>query len=405
MTSLTDPQEEALSFAYDPEGNLTEAELPSGVTTTNSYDDAGRLSATTTTKGEAVLQSFEYGYDPAGNRISQVDRLSQETTFSYDALGRLTEFDPPDLLGELLPEPPIKYAYDDAGNRTSAGETTYSYNALNQLTESSDGTTYSYDGAGRLVEKGALLTTTYEWNALDELVGVDTGLQEVTYTYDALGRRAARSAPSGTQGAHYGDLTDVPILDTDSEGKATTSYVQGPQGLIEQRSGEATSFPLPDAHGDVTALLDAEGGVASRHSYDPWGVQLSGPSLEMGYLGAQQRRTDPATGLIQMGIRPYSPALASFIAEDPVLGHFGIGTSIDRYAYVWDNPLNLYDLDGRTASGLGATGLLGDAWDATGGKAWDATAGARTAAGVAGDGNGGWLNESPGFISDRIQDF
>lgn len=249
------------------------------------------------------------------------------------------------------------------------------------------------------------MTTTYEWNALDELVGVDTGLQEVTYTYDALGRRAARSAPSGTQGAHYGDLTDVPILDTDSEGKATTSYVQGPQGLIEQRSGEATSFPLPDAHGDVTALLDAEGGVASRHSYDPWGVQLSGPSLEMGYLGAQQRRTDPATGLIQMGIRPYSPALASFIAEDPVLGHFGIGTSIDRYAYVWDNPLNLYDLDGRTASGLGATGLLGDAWDATGGKAWDATAGARTAAGLAGDGNGGWLNESPGFASDRARDF
>ena len=48
-----------------------------------------------------------------------------------------------------------------------------------------------------------------------------------------------------------------------------------------------------------------------------------------------------------MGVRPYSPSIGSFNAEDPVLGHVGIGITTNRYPYAWDNPLNLYDLDGR----------------------------------------------------------
>jgi hypothetical protein len=79
--------------------------------------------------------------------------------------------------------------------------------------------------------------------------------------------------------SHYGDLSDLPILDTDAEGEPMMSYVQGPAGLIEQRSGEATSFPLRDDHGDITTLADGEGEVASRQTYDLWGMQTSGPSL------------------------------------------------------------------------------------------------------------------------------
>lgn len=67
----------------------------------------------------------------------------------------------------------------------------------------------------------------------------------------------------------------------------------------------------------------------------------------MGYLGAQERRTDPKAGLIQMGARPYDSSLGNFASEDPVLGHIGIGASLNHYAYVWGNPLNRYDLNGR----------------------------------------------------------
>ncbi len=343
LTSLTDPQSKALSFAYDPEGDLTEVKRPNGVTTTNVYDDAGRL-AETTSKEElgSTLEALEYGYDPAGNVVNKFDaRLEQETTFAYDVLNRITEFNPPG-------EGSTGYDYDEAGNRTEAGSTTYSYNVLNQLTSASNGTTYSYDGAGRVtgIEKGAE-ETTYEWDPLDHLVKAEGPSETATYAYDGLERLSERKSGEATQVTHYGDLTDLASYDANGEGEITTSYVQGARGLLEQRSGGTTDYPIADAHGDITAIAGPTGGLESRQTYDPWGVQLSGPSLEMGYLGAPERRADPVSGLIQMGERSYSASLGAFLSEDPVFGHVGISASVDRYLYVWDNPLNRYDLNGR----------------------------------------------------------
>ncbi len=350
MTSLTDPQGKALSFAYDPEGDLTEVKRPNGVTTTNAYNDAGRLAETTSkAEGGTVLEVLKYAYDAEGNVTSRKDsRAETETTYAYDKLGRLIEFNPPG-------EGSTAYGYDKAGNRTEAGGTTYEFNALNQLTEASSGAKYSYDDAGRMtgIEEGEE-ETTYEWDLFDHLAKAEGPAGTASYAYDALERLSERKAGAVTRVVHYGDLSDKPTYDADGEGKTTTSYVAGPGGLLEERSAEATSYPLSDAHGDIAAITGPTGTVESRQSYDPWGVQLSGPSQEMGYLGAYERPADLTTGLIQMGVRSYSPGLGSFLTEDPVAGHLGVGVSADRYPYVWDNPLARYDFNGRDVCVLGA---------------------------------------------------
>jgi RHS repeat-associated protein len=117
---------------------------------------------------------------------------------------------------------------------------------------------------------------------------------------------------------------------------------------------------LANGHGDISTVVTAAGQVNSRASYDPWGIQLSGTAQEMGFLGAYGRRADVTSGLVQMGARQYSPGLAAFLGEDPVLGLVGIGQSSDRYAYTWDDPLNLYDLDGRMPSAMAGAGPAGD---------------------------------------------
>ena len=314
-------------------------------------------------KGEATLEARSYAYNPDGQVTSEVNRLSEETSYAYDALGRLTEFDPPGASSTT-------YGYDYAGNRDRAGSTTYSYNALNQLTEDSTGTTYAYDGDGRLVEaKDSPEATTYGWDALNQLRSVSAPGAEVTYSYDAFGRRAIRFDGSSSEEAHYGDLGDDPILDTDSEGEALHNYIQGPGGLLEDRGGEVTAYPLADRHGDITAMLSEAGEVQSRQEYDPWGSQTSGPAQDFGYLGAQQRRTDPVIGLIQMGERTYGPDDGRFLSEDPVLGHLGRGLTLDPYPYAWDDPLNRYDLNGRDVCAptpLGSA-CAGDAAEAVGG--------------------------------------
>jgi len=405
MIELTDPQGKAFDFSYDPEGNLTKAELPNGVVTTNEFDSAGRLAETTSAKGEAALEALDYEYDPNGNRIGQVDRLSQETSYEYDALNRLIGFDPPG-------EGSTAYDYDPAGNRIEAGATTYDFNDLNQLTSASDGTSYDYDDAGRLVEvvQGEA-GTTYGWNVLDELTTVDTGSQETAFAYDAFGRQVLRDDGSTIRPTHYGDLSDLPILDTDAEGEPTVSYVQGPSGLVEQRAGEATSFPLRDAHGDITTLADAEGEVASRQTYDPWGEQLAGPSLEMGWLGAQQRRSDPATGLVQMGVRSYDPALGAFLTEDPLLGHVGLGMTVDRYLYALNNPLNRYDLNGRDVCVFGGcvgpddVAEFGEDIEGGLGIAEEGVNAVGSAAGSSADDVWNWTAPSREWTSDRAKDF
>jgi len=351
MISLTDPQGKALGFAYDPEGDLTEVTRPNGLTTTNLYNEAGRLAETTSKTAEwlTVPESLKYGYDAAGNVTSKVDqRLVQETSYAYDALNRLTEFDPPG-------EGSVAYGYDAAGNRTEAGGITYAFNALNQLTEDSTGASYSYDAAGRLTgEVNGSEETTFSWDPFDHLAKIEGSSGSVTYAFDGLERLSQRKSGEAVEAFHYGDLGDMPTYTANGEGKTTASYVQGSRGLVEQRSGEATNFPLIDGHGDVTAIAGAGAEVESRQSYDPWGHQLSGPSLEMGYLGAWERPNDSASGLIQMGARSYDPAVGSFTSEDPVLGHLGVGVSVNHYPYVWDNPLNRFDLNGRDLALPGA---------------------------------------------------
>jgi RHS repeat-associated protein len=372
LTSLTDPQGKALSFGYDPEGDLTEVKRPNGVTTTSVYNDAGRLAETASVEGEGptTLESLKYHYDPAGNVTSKIDpRLEAETTYAYDALNRLTEFN-------LRGEGATSYGYDKAGNRTEASGTTYSYNTLNQLTEASNGTTYSYDGAGRMIGKeSGSEKTSYEWDPFDHLIKVEKPSESTSYAYDGLERLSERKGEAGTQVIHYGDLTDMPTYIANGEGKVATSYVQGAHGLVEQRTGEATSYPLADAHGDITAITGPAGGIESRQEYGPWGDQLSGPSLEMGYLGAWERPTDPSPGLIQMGARTYDPSLGSFASEDPVLGLLGLGESVDRYPYVRDNPLGALDLNGRefcvptpwggACPGEGLEAAANDVWNST----------------------------------------
>lgn len=357
MTTLTDPQTRVHTFGYDAEDNLTSVNRPNGIVTTNLYDDAGRMTETKSLLGTTTEELLTYTYDAAGNRATMEDRDNQLTSYAHDALNRLTQFDPP---GTAVTD----YGYDKAGNRTSAGTATYTYDALNQLQTGPVGTTFNYDGAGRLTQRqDATTTTSYGWNALDEMTSVTDAGGTTAFSYDGLGRRSERTRAGATETAHYGDLTDLPILDTNASGTAR-SFVAGTSGLIEERTGTATTYPLADAHGDVTAITNQSGGVASRNTYDPWGTRLTGTARQMGFLGAQQRRADPTHGLLQMGIRQYEPGLGKFLSEDPLIAALGRGQLANRYGYAAGIPLVVYDLDGRAALGpLGAA--IDTVWDAT----------------------------------------
>ena len=98
-------------------------------------------------KSERIVSSYGRESSAEGRDITR--------TYTYDELGRLTETREKKGSDETAEAEVTTYTYDKAGNRlteTKDGRTTsFSYNALDQLTESRSGgesRTYSYDRNG-----------------------------------------------------------------------------------------------------------------------------------------------------------------------------------------------------------------------------------------------------------------
>src|SRR4029079_13834691 len=79
----------------------------------------------------------------------------------------------------------------------------------------------------------------------------------------------------------------------------------------------------------------------AKFEFDEFGNPKSGSAGRFGWLGADQRRTELPSGVIQMGARSYGPAIGRFISVDPVLGG-----SANAYDYAEADPVNGYDFSG-----------------------------------------------------------
>jgi len=85
-------------------------------------------------------------------------------------------------------------------------------------------------------------------------------------------------------------------------------------------------YVASDAMGSVTAILDEDGNVLERRTYDAFGemtcmtsdgtpVTESPTGVDVGFQGQVR---DEVTGLYQMGYRWYNPVLGRWISRDPI---------------------------------------------------------------------------------------
>jgi RHS repeat-associated protein len=226
LTSVVDSLQNPTNYAYDANGNRTlmttfkTAELPTS--TKYGYDNLNRLIEVIENFKSGVSPDYQtnvkttYTYDAGGNQLSIRDGNSNlpgeadyRTFLIYDVLGRLkTEVD---ALGNER-----EYGYDKVGNRVSlldANEkiTLFGYDELNRLElidypDSDPDVTFDYDALGRRknMNDGFPVDTHWEYNNLDlpKLITDPFGA-EVSYDYDALGNRAALSYGNGSQSYTY----------------------------------------------------------------------------------------------------------------------------------------------------------------------------------------------------------
>lgn len=112
-----------------------------------------------------------------------------------------------------------------------------------------------------------------------------------------------------------------------------------------QDSAKGTTLQLTNLHGDIVATASANPEATkllASFEFDEFGNPKQSGGTKYGWLGAKSRRTELPSGVIQMGVRSYVPALGRFITPDPVERG-----SANAYDYANQDPVNNIDLTGE----------------------------------------------------------
>ena len=207
-------------YTYDALGEIVAETIPTGPTTTTTYDMTydgnGRLiSETTTPSGSpGVITTYTYNTD---GRLASETVGSTTTSYTYDAGGRLAS--------ETVGSTTTTYTYDTAGRTVTS-------------TSGSSMTTYTYDALDhviRVVDPSAAITT-YTYDSLDHmLTEIDPGSLTTTYQYDAAGNVLSSTDPNGDTTSYSYDSLDRLATSTDGTG-ATTTFAYAAEPVPEPSS-------------------------------------------------------------------------------------------------------------------------------------------------------------------------
>jgi RHS repeat-associated protein len=212
-----------------------------------------------------------------------------------------------------------------------------------------------YDALGRItslpsqISGGGTLETTYFVSDLTHSQTQD-GITN-TYELDATGRQRKRIRVKGeeesTEIYHYANGSDSPSWIDAGEGQWSRFIGAIGASAIEKSAGEEITLQLADMHGDIAATADIDPEATellSTQQFDEYGNPKQSSTLtpKLGWLGSKMRRTELPSGVIQMGVRSYVPAMGRFLTPDPVCGG-----SANAYEYANGDPVNNLDLTGE----------------------------------------------------------
>lgn len=414
----------AYTFGYDAAGRVISVDEPFGVSLTMEYDEAGNRTRVTDSLGGEEVSTYnaanqllsrlftktgllalrvEETYDDSG-RVTQERRyygpagssldLIATTDYTYDAAGHVTALDHKNASGGNIASYAFtfddggqltsqtdhgvtkNYTYDDQGQVTGDGTSTYSYDANGNRTMAgyqtgdgnqllSDGTwNYTYDNEGNVTKKVRIangLTWTYGYDQRNHLVRAerhttDGGYLELSaeYRYDAFGNRAQKSVDADGAGAGAAVVTNYALdgwkraasdtiglanwdvwAELDTNGSLTTRYVRGDtvdQVFARVEANGDSFWLLGDQQNSIRDILGQDALVKDSIAYDAFGnITFETDPTYRGYYTYTSREFDVETALQFNRARYYDPTTGRWITQDP-LG-FDAGDS-NLYRYV-----------------------------------------------------------------------
>jgi RHS repeat-associated protein len=354
-TTITDGngRQASLSCANWALNWVTDAD---GRKTTFAYSSAAKLvSATDVTSGTVL---FTNTYDAVRRIVSQADPAGRATTFSYDLTtapgnvittvtnrdGGVRKFthDFNLQLMKIVDETnaATTYAYDAAGNRTSATDalgrvTSFTYDTRGNLTSVTDPasafTQLAYDASNNLTQitDDAGKTTSFTYDSNNNALSSTNAKAEVsTFTYNANGQITQKNYPGG--GVEYFNYTGGFLTSTVDRANNTSTLTYDTAGRITSitdAAGKATSF-LYDAMGNVLRTT-LPGGAQWNWTYNWQDKKLTEKdplnqttTFEYNGNGELTKTTAPLSTVTQFN-RTYEQAVSSVIDANNHVTQFG----------------------------------------------------------------------------------
>jgi len=323
------------SMERNQQGQLLQKNFLGDVQEIFSYDVAGKLIRQSVKHNKRIQNYRQYSWD--GDRLTGIkDTATGDKVFKHDVHGNLSEviygdgtveFRVPDAVGNLFEDVLRKDRSYDRGGR---------------LLESKRAK-YKYDKEGNLIEKkersGGVWQ--YHWNQAGMLSKVIRPDQtEVTFAYDALGRRLWKKYKKtitkfvwdGNKPLH--EWKEFDTKDSSADEIITWVFNEGNFAPAAKIKGDRKYSIISDHLGTPIQGYNEQGGLIWQREIDSYGKakMQRGETGFCNYL-YQGQTLDTETGLAYNRFRYYSPEEGMYISQDPI----GLaGNNPTLYGYVKD---------------------------------------------------------------------
>jgi len=355
VAGVTYPDSKTAGAAYNSVGLFSSVTYPGGVVAAYTYDNRNRVSSVSW-GGNAIT----FSYDPAGNLLQETRSNGTGTGYAYDKRNLVTS-----IVHQkgVTPFAQMSYIRNAAGHVVQENNTLLAlpaantsavaaYNDVNQIsTWGAD--SYAYDADGNLtgISVGRAVNAVYDRQ--NRLTSLTRGGITTAYTYDGLGRRT--KAVTGAQTVnYYHDAAGRLLFQSDGVGQVTAYYIYAGGRLVATGTPAGGYFFYHyDKTGNTIAVTNGSGDPAATYTYTPFGeiTAKTGTFISpFTYVGAYGVM-DEGSGFYFMKNRYYDAVTGKFIQKDPI--GFKGGTNL--YTYTGNNPIDYIDPKGLRGVGSGYT--------------------------------------------------
>ncbi len=201
---------------------------------------------------------------------------------------------------------------------------------------------YEYDANGNLIQG---VGKYYEYNDANKLVrvrhGDESGPVVAEYFYDSNGQRV-KKIENGATTYYIGKYFEKQI-EGKHPGESSYYFANGQRVARKDPNGKMFYFHA-DHLGGTNVITDSAGSLVERTKYYPFGEIREGGNERYSYTGKEK---DKVTDFYYFEARHYNAGYRHFTQADIIAPNIYDPQSLNRYAYVHNNPLKYIDPTGH----------------------------------------------------------